>query len=169
GLYDNSVFVLYGDHYALTNADARISSQVSDMLGRDYSIYDVFNVPMLMHIPGSGLTETHTVAGGHIDVMPTLLCLLGIDEVKTVVFGQNLLTAETGMVCEQTHMSIGSFITNTVFFNKPHNNLLTNYSVYAYGTMNRLSPEDYADLSAAAAKRIADCAALMAQNDLFLP
>lgn len=169
GLYDNSIFVLYGDHYALTNADALISSQVSDMLGRNYTIYDVFNVPMLMHIPGSGLTETHTIAGGHIDVTPTLLCLLGINEVKTVMFGQNLLTAETGMVCEQTHMSIGSFITNEVFFNKPHNNLLTNYSVYEYGTMAKLSPDSFADLSDAAAKRIEDCAALMAQNDLFLP
>ena len=85
------------------------------------------------------------------------------------MFGQNLLTAETGMVCEQTHMSIGSFITNEVFFNKPHNNLLTNYSVYEYGTMTKLSPESYADLSDAAAKKIEDCAALMAQNDLFLP
>ena len=169
GLYDNSVFVLYGDHYALTNADSLISSQVSAMLGRSYTIYDVFNVPLLMHIPGSGVTETCTIASGHIDITPTLLCLLGINEVKTVMFGQNLLTAETNMVCEQTHMSIGSFITNEVFFNKPHNNLLTNYSVYEYGTMTRLSPESFALQSAAAAKKIEDCAVLMAQNNLFLP
>ena len=169
GLYDNSLFVLYGDHYALTNTDALISSQVSDMLGRSYTIYDVFNVPMLIHIPGSGVTETFSISGGHIDVTPTLLCLLGINEVKTVMFGQNLLTAETGMVCEQTHMSIGSFISDEVFFKKPHNNIHANFSVYERGTMTMLSPEAYSEQSAAAAKKIEDCAALMARNDLFLP
>ncbi len=169
GLYDNSIFVLYGDHYALTNTDAQISSQVSSMLGRSYTIYDVFNVPMLIHIPGSGVSETITTAGGHIDVLPTLLCLLGIDKVKTVMFGQNLLTAEAGFVCEQTHMSIGSFIDDEVFFKKPHNNILTNYSVYERDTMAVLSPEPYYDRSYAAAKKIEDCAVLMSTNDLFLP
>jgi phosphoglycerol transferase MdoB-like AlkP superfamily enzyme len=161
--------VLYGDHYALHNTDPLISSKVSSMLGRSYTLFDVFNVPMLMHIPGSGVTKTISVAGGHIDVLPTLLCLLGIDKVETVLFGQNLLTAESGMACEQTHMSIGSFISDDVFFKKPHNNLLTNYSVYQRDTMTVLSPELYAEQSAAAAKRIEDCAALMAQGDLFLP
>ena len=169
GLYDNSVFILYGDHYALTNTDHQISGQVSSMLGRSYTIYDVFNVPLIMHIPGSGVTGTIGTAGGHIDVLPTLLCLLGVDEVKTVMFGQNLLTAEEGFVCEQTHMSIGSFISDTIFFKKPHNNILTNYSVYERDTMAVLSPEPYYEQSAAAAKKIEDCAALMAQNDLFLP
>lgn len=169
GLYENSIFVLYGDHYALHNTDPLISSQVSSMLGRSYTLFDVFNVPMLMHIPGSGVAETISVTGGHVDVLPTLLCLLGIDEVETVLFGQNLLTAESGMACEQTHMSIGSFISDEVFYKKPHNNLLTNYSVYQRDTMTVLSPELYEEQSAAAAKRIEDCASLMAQDDLFLP
>lgn len=168
GLYDNSVFVLYGDHYALTNTDALISSQVSSMLGRSYTIYDVFNVPLLIHMPGTGVCETISTAGGHLDVLPTLLCLLGIDEVKTVMFGQNLLTAESGFVCEQTHMSIGSFIDDEVFFKKPHNNIVTNYSVYERDTMTVLPPENYYERSAAARKRIEDCAVLMADNDLFL-
>ncbi|MBR4959440.1 MAG: LTA synthase family protein, partial [Clostridia bacterium] len=166
GLYDNSVFILYGDHYALTNTDPLISSQVGSMLKRDYTIFDVFNVPLVIHIPGSGRTETITTAGGHMDVLPTLLCLLGIDEVKTVLFGQNLLTAESGFVCEQTHMSIGSFIDDNVFFKKPHNNILSNYSVYERDTMTVLSPDTFHDLSDAAAKRISDCMVLMAQNDL---
>ncbi len=169
GLYDNSVFVFYGDHYALTNTDSQIATQVADMLGRSYTIYDVFNVPMLIHIPGSGVSETAHIASGHIDIMPTLLCLLGIEETGAVVFGQNLLTAETGLVCEQTHMAVGSFISENLFFKKPYNNILTNYSVYERGTMTVLSPEPYYDLSDLAANRIADCAALMEQNDLLLP
>ena len=42
------------------------------------------------------------------------------------------------------------------------------FSVYDRITMESLSPEPYYTRSAAAAQKIADCAALMAQNDLFL-
>ena len=169
GLYDNSILVIYGDHYALTNTDARIAEQMRSLLGRDYTIFDVFNVPCIIHIPGSGVAETISTAGGHMDLMPTLLHLLGIEKTVNVTFGQNLLTAESGFVCEQTHVSIGSFITDALFFQKPHNNLLTNYRVYEAGTMRALPPTDYMAQSEAAENRIEDCAALMAENDLALP
>ncbi|MBQ7922952.1 MAG: LTA synthase family protein [Clostridia bacterium] len=167
GLYDNTIFVLYGDHYALTNTDEKIAEQVRKLTGREsYTIFDVFNVPCIMHIPGSGKTETVSVAGGHLDVLPTLLCLLGIGETQTVMFGQNLLTAEKGMVCQQTHLSIGSFISDDVFFSKPHNNILENYSVYIFGSMLHADPLLYDELSEMAAKKIEDCGILMANNDI---
>lgn len=168
GLYDNSIIVIYGDHYALTNTDPEISSRVKDMLGRSYTIYDVFNVPLIIHIPGAGRTETVETAGGHLDVLPTLLCLLGIDNDRAVMFGNNLLTAEHGFVCEQTHMAIGSFISDGVFFKKPSNNIKTNYDAYEYGTMTRLDPDDFKSESEYAAARIEDCASLMANNDILL-
>lgn len=168
GLYDNSIIVIYGDHYALTNTSADNSSRVGDMLERSYTIYDVFNVPLIIHIPGSGRTEVIETAGGHLDVLPTLLCLLGIDNDKAVMFGQNLLTAEEGFVCEQTHMAIGSFISDSVFFKKPSNNIKTNYDAYEYGTMVRLNPDDFEEECNYAAERIADCASLLADNDILL-
>ena len=106
---------------------------------------------------------------GHMDLLPTLLHLLGIEETVNVTFGQNLLTAQSGFVCEQTHVSIGSFISDEVFFQKPHNNLLTNYRVYDRATMQTLSPDAYMADSARATERIEDCAALMARDDLRLP
>lgn len=169
GLYDNSILVIYGDHYALTNTDAQIAAQVKGLLGRDYTIFDTFNVPCIVHIPGSAVTETIHTAGGHMDLLPTLLHLLGIEETVNVTFGQNLLTAQSGFVCEQTHVSIGSFISDEVFFQKPHNNLLTNYRVYDRATMQTLSPDAYMADSARATERIEDCAALMARDDLRLP
>ena len=104
-----------------------------------------------------------------MDLLPTLLHLLGIEETVNVTFGQNLLTAQSGFVCEQTHVSIGSFISDEVFFQKPHNNLLTNYRVYDRATMQTLSPDAYMADSARATERIVDCAALMARDDLRLP
>ena len=168
GLYENSVIVIYGDHYALTNTDHAISSQVLDLTGELYTIYDVFNVPMLIHIPGMDRTETVSTAGGHMDVMPTLLPLLGIRNDKTVMFGQNLLEAETGFVCQQTHVSVGSFISDEVFFSKPHNNILENYDAYQYGTMKQLDPTRFTDQSEDAERRIRDCEALLEADDIYL-
>ncbi len=169
GLYENSVIVIYGDHYALTNTDHAISSRVLELTGESYTIYDVFNVPMLIHIPGMNRAQTIHTAGGHMDVMPTLLPLLGIRNTGTVMFGQNLLEAEAGFVCGQTHVSRGSFISDEVFFSKPHNNILENYDAYRYGTMERLDPALFAEQSAEAQKRIRDCEALLAADDIFLP
>ncbi|MBQ4353412.1 MAG: LTA synthase family protein [Clostridia bacterium] len=168
GLYDNSVLVIYGDHYALANTDPKNMERVSKLLGRTYSSYDVFNVPLIIHIPGMNRTETCSIAGGHMDVLPTLLPLLGIHNDKAVMFGQNLLEADSGLVCQQTHMAIGSFISDTLYYKKPHNNIKSNYDAYEWGTMNRLDPYLFRDLSDLCTERIADCAFLLANDDILL-
>ena len=168
GLYDRSIILIYGDHYALPNSTAAIARRVGAITDGDYTIFDMFNVPFLIHIPGAGVTETISTAGGHMDVMPTLLCLLGIHNDRAVMFGQNLLEAEHGFVCEEAHVSIGSFISDEVFFQMPHNNIRTNYRVYDRKTMAQLDPDDYAAQSDEARRRILDCQALLARNDVFL-
>lgn len=168
GIYDNSIIVIYGDHYALHNTDAAVSTRVAEMIGRDYTIFDVFNVPMIINIPGMGRTETISTAGAHVDVLPTLLCLLGIHNDKAVMFGTNLLEADEGFVCEKTHLSIGSFISDNVFFKKPHNNIKSNYDAYLKGTMERLDPYLFRDISDLAEKRIEDCFALLDNDDVLL-
>lgn len=168
GLYKNSVIVIYGDHYALTNTDHAISGQVQALTGSNYTIFDVFNVPMLIHIPGMEHTSTISTAGGHMDVMPTLLPLLGIRNDKSVMFGQNLLEAANGFVCQQTHVSTGSFISDEVFFSRPHNNILENYDAYQFGTMKRLDPTLFTVQSDQAWQRMLDCQALLDRNDILL-
>lgn len=170
GLYDHTMFVIYGDHYALSNSDANNYTKVSELLGHDYTIFDMFNVPMIMHVPGCGYTEKVSTSSGHIDALPTMLCLLGLKNDKTVMFGHNVLTLPDGggFVCEQTHVSIGSFISDSVFYHKPHNNIRTNYSVYEFGTMIKQNPDDYESLSEEAEKRIKDCAALLSKDDILL-
>lgn len=168
GLYENSVIAIYGDHYALANTDPENSTRVAALTDGQYSIFDVFNVPFIVHVPGCGYAETKSAAGGHIDVMPTLLCLLGIDNDKTVMFGQNLLEAESGFVCEQTHVAVGSFISDEVYFKKPYNNIKANYDAYSKADMSRLDPDLFAEQSEYAKNRILDCAELLADNDILL-
>ncbi|MGN1345421.1 MAG: hypothetical protein ACI4V1_01440, partial [Eubacteriales bacterium] len=83
-------------------------------------------------------------------------------------FGQNLLEAETGFVCEQTHVAIGSFISDEVYFKKPYNNIKANYDAYARTDMARLDPYDFTEQSEYAANRIYDCQELLADNDVLL-
>ncbi len=168
GIYDNSMIVIYGDHYALHNTDIAVSSRVKEMIGRDYTIFDVFNVPMIINVPGIGMSKTISTAGGHVDVLPTALCLLGIHNDKAVMFGTNLLEAEEGFVCQKTHLSIGSFISDSIFFKKPHNNIKSNYDAYLKGTMERLDPYLFREMSAEAERRIEDCFALIDNDDIML-
>ena len=64
-------------------------------------------------------------------------------------------------------MQIGSFISNKEFFKKPYNNILTNYDAYEYGTMERLNPEDFFDISDWAMNRVLDCKAIL-ENDTVI-
>ncbi len=168
GLYENSVIAIYGDHYALPNTSEEVNRQVSEFIDDDYTIFDVFNVPFIISIPGSDVSETVHTAGGHIDVMPTLLYLYGITNDRAVMFGQNLIEVESGLVCEQAHVAIGSFISDDVFFRKPYNNIKSNYDAYDKETMQKLDPELFDELSRMAEKRIRDCIALLDENDILI-
>ncbi|MBE6616571.1 MAG: LTA synthase family protein [Ruminococcaceae bacterium] len=168
GIYDNTMLVIYGDHYGLGNSDWENSKRFTALTGQDYTLYDMFNVPLIINVPGMGHNETVSVAGGHIDTLPTMLYLLGITNDKAVMFGQNLIEADVGFVCQQTHMSVGSFINNEVLFKKPHNNIKSNYDAYEYGTMARLDYTLFEEESRYAAEKIKDCQALMEKDDVLL-
>ena len=44
-----------------------------------YLIYDMLNIPLLVHIPGLGESKTIHTTCGQIDIMPTILNLMGIE------------------------------------------------------------------------------------------
>lgn len=97
GLYENSVIVLYGDHYGISNSR---NLKLASLLGKssstwsDYDNVQMQRVPFMIHIPGQengGISDTY---GGEIDVMPTLLHLLGIDSKKYLLFGSDLFSKD---------------------------------------------------------------------------
>ena len=75
GLYDNSIIVFYGDHFGLKATDEENQEQMSAFLGHTYDYDEMFNIPLIVHIPGSGVSETISTAGGQIDFMPTIVDL----------------------------------------------------------------------------------------------
>jgi Phosphoglycerol transferase and related proteins, alkaline phosphatase superfamily len=171
GLYDNSVIVIYGDHYGMPN-DAENYSLASNYFGHLYYENDLFRVPMIIHIPGSGVTKTVTRASSHIDVMPTVLNLLGIKNTGGVMFGHDMLSDDTTPVYEQMHVKTGSFVTNDVFFVYPTSGILSEAKIYDLSTGNRIddgtaaTAEKYADYYNAALKVHEDCTAIIESNNI---
>jgi lipoteichoic acid synthase len=95
GLYDNSVIVLYGDHYGVSNGRNR---SLAELVGKTSSSWNDFDnaqmqrVPFMIHIPGQengGINHTY---GAQIDSLPTLLHLLGIDTQNYIQLGQDLFS-----------------------------------------------------------------------------
>jgi len=116
GLYENSVIVLYGDHLGLDIREEEVSKQVSNYLGREYRYDDLLNVSLIVHIPGSGVTETISTAGGQVDFFPTMLNLLGIESASQNLIGQDIINAKKGFTAHQTFLTKGSFIDDEKVF-----------------------------------------------------
>jgi lipoteichoic acid synthase len=96
-IYENSIFVLYGDHQGI--ADSRHDT-LAPLLGRDPKTWTEFDdvqmkrVPFMIHIPGYGQGSEIDTFGGQVDILPTVLHLLGIDTSYFVLIGQDLLSQE---------------------------------------------------------------------------
>lgn len=96
GIYDNSMIVLYGDHYGLSNSQ---NPTLAPLLGVSADDWTDFNnsqmqkVPFMIHMKGlkGGINHTY---GGEIDVLPTILHLAGIDTKNYVQLGTDLLSKE---------------------------------------------------------------------------
>lgn len=168
GLYENSVISIYGDHYAIPSSDAPSYRIVSGLLGHGYYEEDIFKVPFIIHVPGSGIHETFGTIGGHIDNLPTLLHILGIGNKKSLMFGQNLITAESGIVYQQTHMARGSFISDEVIFYYPDNGIMINAAAVSRKTGEKMPTDGYDGIIASAGKVYADCDALITANKIII-
>ncbi|WP_044894424.1 LTA synthase family protein [Bacillus alveayuensis] len=97
GLYDNSVIILYGDHYGISeNHNTAMSQFLEKEEITPFDTVQLQRVPLIIHIPG--ITDQnpkvfHHVAG-QIDLKPTILNLLGIDQENDIQFGTDLFAKD---------------------------------------------------------------------------
>lgn len=115
-LYKDSIFVIYGDHFGIANYNTQDAMYISDLIGYEYSVKDMMNVPLFIHIPNMNKSETIEKVSGHVDVLPTLLHLLGIENKKSIMMGNDLFSIEDNIVYEMMHVGEGSFVTNDAFY-----------------------------------------------------
>ncbi|WP_281975324.1 LTA synthase family protein [Halobacillus litoralis] len=91
GLYENTMFVLYGDHYGVST---EYEDGLYELLNQpDTPLSHVKNqrVPVLIHIPDLEGESIDEVAG-QIDIRATVLHLLGKETEDYMSFSENLLT-----------------------------------------------------------------------------
>lgn len=91
------MIVLYGDHYGLSNSE---NSTLAPILGKsadDWTSFDsaqLQRVPFMINIPGIKSGKVESTYGGEIDVLPTILHLLGISSKRYIQFGTDLFSKQ---------------------------------------------------------------------------
>lgn len=122
GMYDDSIIVLYGDHYGISEKHNRAMAQflVKDQI-TEFDTLNLQRTPLYIHMPGQTEGETISKPTGQIDIKPTILNLLGIDTTNDIRFGHDMFSNEyTGFVV----LRDGSFITdkyaykNNIFYDR---------------------------------------------------
>ncbi|HEM5489923.1 TPA: LTA synthase family protein [Streptococcus suis] len=112
GLYENSVIVLYGDHYGISNSR---NPDLAPLLGKDSQTWSNFDnamlqrVPYMIVVPGMTSGGISNTFGGEIDALPTLEHLLGIKANNYLQVGQDLLSNQHDQIVALR--TAGSFIT----------------------------------------------------------
>lgn len=108
GLDKNTLIMFYGDHYGISGNHHAASAQLLNQ--KTFNDFDNLNfqrVPLMFHMKGLKGKIDHTY-GGEIDVLPTLLNLLGVNDKNTIQFGYDLLSKKTPEIVAQRN---GDFIT----------------------------------------------------------
>lgn len=124
GIYENSIFVLYGDHYGISNMR---NPELATLLGEDPEQWNEYNnsqlqkVPLVIHVPGAENGQVFEKYSGQVDMLPTLMHLLGQETDDYLFMGQDILSEEhddtvpfrNGNVITPEYSFIGSQIFDT--------------------------------------------------------
>lgn len=94
GLYEDSVIMIYGDHYGISENHKRALGEIFDEEITPYKYAELQRVPFMIKVPGMEGKGTVSEYAGQVDVMPTLLHLLGIDNQDYINFGTDLFSED---------------------------------------------------------------------------
>lgn len=116
GLWDESIFIVFGDHYGLTKAmDTGHQDIFSLLLEREHDAVDRLNVPLIIRVPGLKPQIIKTL-GGQVDILPTLTNLLGIPVNSQLIFGQDILNHDKNLLGFRFYHPDGTYITENFFY-----------------------------------------------------
>ncbi|GGO01425.1 LTA synthase family protein [Saccharibacillus kuerlensis] len=118
GLWDNTMLVVYGDHGGLSTTE-NDPDWVSSMLDISYEAnISRLNVPLIVRVPGFNDGKVVELAGGQMDIVPTLMNLLGISLEKEgyLAFGRDLLNTDRNVIGIRYYLPTGSFVGDGILF-----------------------------------------------------
>ncbi|MCA1318980.1 LTA synthase family protein [Bacillus tianshenii] len=117
GLYENSVIIMYGDHYGISENHNDAMEQYLGKEIRPFENAQLQRVPMIVHIPGvtdKNPKEFDTVSG-QVDLKPTIKHLLGMETKNDIQFGEDLFSEDRS---DFVVFRDGSFVTDEVIYTK---------------------------------------------------
>jgi phosphoglycerol transferase MdoB-like AlkP superfamily enzyme len=144
GLYDESLLVIYGDHFAINSLNKDDQKMMTDYLGYTYDLDEMMKVPLIIHIPDLETNVTLNRVGSMLDFMPTILNIMGYENEKGLMFGRDLINYEgQNFVAPQTYALKGSIITDEILLEMSRDGVFENSRVYNIKTREILNPKDY--------------------------
>ncbi|MER2028938.1 MAG: LTA synthase family protein [Solibacillus sp.] len=111
GLYENTMIVMYGDHYGISDNHNNAMEQIIGEEVTPVVNADLQRVPLFIHVPGMEGGVNHTY-GGQIDLLPTVLHLLGVETKNNIHFGTDLLSEEHSEIVPFRN---GNFVSPTIY------------------------------------------------------
>lgn len=138
GLYKNTMVVIYGDHYGLSNSE---NETLAPIIGESSDTWNTYNnvqmqrVPFMIHANNLKGKINHEIAG-EIDVLPTLLHLLGINTKEYVQFGsdmlsqnrQNWIVFRNGTIVSEKYVIVGAKGIKGTVYNRKNGKQIINFT-----------------------------------------
>jgi phosphoglycerol transferase MdoB-like AlkP superfamily enzyme len=110
GVLDRTLMLVYGDHQGFLGDPPALAEMLGYSPGDRYRrLATRKKVPLLIRLPRGEFAGVRPVTGGHVDVAPTLLSLLGVDADSSVMLGQDLTRGRDAVVVFRD----GSFVDGT--------------------------------------------------------
>lgn len=118
-LFQDSLVVVYGDHSATYSAS--LGNLDSAEIRKDLGLKEISNddlkertslkrVPLIIHLPGQKKGVIHQEVSGHVDIMPTILNLVGA-KTNTPLFGRDLYSNTKPYYAAVSYFNNGIIIT----------------------------------------------------------
>jgi phosphoglycerol transferase MdoB-like AlkP superfamily enzyme len=155
GLYDNTVIVIYGDHYAIPLSDKYCKDIMTDLLNKPYDFDEMMNVPLLIHVAGEEINETVTKLGSQIDFYPTIVNIMGYKIEKGLIFGRDLNNYDgEKYVFPQMYIEPGSVITENAIFEMSRDGIFDHSAARERKTGKEIDIDQFRELHKRALKEI---------------
>lgn len=118
GLWENSLFVLYGDHLGLPiySLDRDDKVLMKELYGREYTSADMINIPLIISAPSVTPGVQLEQIGGQVDILPTIAGLTGVSLKDQLHFGQDLLHEDGNLLPERYYLPSGSVLNDASLF-----------------------------------------------------
>ena len=99
GLLDTSVVVIYGDHHGFLGDPPELAQLLGFSTADEYqTLHARKRLPLLIRLPKGAHAGVRTAFGGHLDIAPTVLALLGVRDESGVMLGRDLTDGHGSLV-----------------------------------------------------------------------